>query len=476
VPGRFLKAFEPAMRFIPEVRAPERKVGFNEKLFWTAIALILYLVMSEVPLYGLTSGGQDNFVYRVIFASTRGTLMELGIGPIVTAGLILQLLAGSGFIQCDFSNTEDRSLFTGVSKVMSIIMTGAQASMYLVGGVLGSVESRQAIIIFLQLLMAGVVLMLLDEMIQKGWGIGSGISLFILAGVAQRIMLDCFSTFPVSEKDYGIVRYQGIISAIIQTLITGGSLGNLVMSPGQYPSIIGLVLTAVVFLVCIYAQGVRVELPIAHARFRGFRGKYPISLLYVSNLPVIFASTLFGNIYVIGQLLWNNYRESSFGPLINLIGQYTFDAQGTQVPSGGLAYYIVSPMGFANVLADPVRYLIYAAILVAFCVFFSVVWLQVGGLDPRTVAKQLVDSGMQIPGFRTSEKPIESILKRYIPIVTVLGGLIVGLLAVVADFFGAFGTGTGILLSVGIIYQYYQQLMKERIEEMYPGLRRFLGG
>jgi len=111
-----------------------------------------------------------------------------------------------------------------------------------------------------------------------------------------------------------------------------------------------------------------------------------------------------------------------------------------------------------------------------FCVIFSAIWLEVGGLDPRTIAKQLVDSGMQIPGFRRSERPIEVILKRYIPAVTILGGLIVGLLAVVADFFGAYGTGTGILLSVSIVYQYYQQIMRERLEELYPGLRRFLGG
>ncbi len=127
-------------------------------------------------------------------------------------------------------------------------------------------------------------------------------------------------------------------------------------------------------------------------------------------------------------------------------------------------------------MGNPYRYIIYAAILVVFCIIFSIIWLQVGGLDPKTVAQQLVDSGMQIPGFRRSERPIESLLKKYIPAVTVLGGLIVGLLAVIADFFGAFGTGTGILLSVGIVYQYYQQLMQERVEDMYPGLRRFLGG
>ncbi|MCW4019641.1 MAG: preprotein translocase subunit SecY [Candidatus Bathyarchaeota archaeon] len=477
MPGRFLRTFEPFMRLILEVKTPERRVGFTEKLFWTAIALVIYLVMSEVTLYGLAGPGQDvSYSYRIIFASTKGTLMELGIGPIVTAGLILQMLAGSDFIQVDFSNPEDRSLFTGVSKVFSIIFTGFQASAYLVGGIFGTIDPLQSIIIFVQLLVAGLVLMLLDEMIQKGWGIGSGISLFILAGVAQRIMLDCFSTIPVGGGENEPGRYYGVISAIISTLTSGGSLNALFISPSGYPGIFGLFTTIGVFLFVIYTQGIRVELPIAHSRFRGFKGKYPISLLYVSNLPVIFASALFGNIIMWSQLLWSNYGESSWGPWIAYLGQFS-QGDGTPIPIGGLAYYVTAPTrGFVDVTANPVRYVIYALILIVFCVIFSTLWLEVGGLDPRTVAKQLVDSGMQIPGFRRSERPIETILKRYIPVVTILGGLIVGLLAAMADFFGAFGTGTGILLSVSIVYQYYQQLMQERIEDMYPGLKRFLGG
>ena len=473
--GRFLKVFEPVMRIIPEVKTPERKVGFNEKLLWTAMALILYLVMSEVPLYGLRDTTQESLLYyRVIFASAKGTLMELGIGPIVTAGLILQMLAGSGFIGVDFSNAEDRALFTGASKVFSLIFTAFQASAYLVGGFYGTLPYRQSIIVFLQLMVAGLILMLLDEMIQKGWGIGSGISLFILAGVAQRIMLDSLSTIPVGEG--GTVRYFGIITALIQTLVARGSVSHLVLSPSGYPSIVGLISTIGVFLFVIYAQGIRVELPISYARFRGFKGKYPISLLYVSNLPVIFASALFGNVFLWSQLIWNNYKDSAWAPWITFLGQFSVE-EGRTVPTGGVAYYVTAPTrGFMEVMESPVRYLIYAVILIVFCVIFSVIWLQVGGLDPRSVAKQLVDSGMQIPGFRRSERPMEGILNRYIPAVTVLGGLIVGLLAAMADFFGAFGTGTGILLSVGIVYQYYQQLMQERVEEMYPGLRRFLGG
>ena len=82
---------------------------------------------------------------------------------------------------------------------------------------------------------------------------------------------------------------------------------------------------------------------------------------------------------------------------------------------------------------------------------------------------------MQIPGYRRSVRPIEAILKRYIPVVAVLGGIIVGLVAGVSEFLGVFGSGVGILLSVGIIYQYYELLMRERAAEMFPAFRRMLG-
>lgn len=479
LPSRFLKIFEPVARFIPEVRSPEKRVGLTEKLFWTAVALIIYLIMGEVPLYGIGTGAQDNLLYyRVIFASTRGSLMELGIGPIVTAGLILQLLAGSGFISVDFSDPEDRSLFTGASKVLSLVMTGAQASAYLIGGLFGNLDARQSLIIFLELLVAGLVIMLLDEMIQKGWGIGSGISLFIMAGVAKQIMWDCFATYPVSEGENLPIRYYGVITALFEHLMGGKPINSLLVSPRNYPSIVGLMATIGIFLLVIYAEGIRIELPLAHARYRGFKGKYPIKLLYVSNLPVIFASALFGNVFFISQLLWNAYNRDNVNPWFNLLGQFK-NVEGTIVPQGGLAYYVIAPRGFADVIGSldtVIRSLIYAAVLITFCVVFSLTWLEVGGLDPRTVAKQLVDSGMQIPGFRRSQRPVEMILRRYIPVVTILGGFFVGLIAATADFLGAFGTGTGILLSVGIVYQYYQELMKERVAEMYPGLQRLLGG
>ena len=483
--GRFLMAFKTVSRFMPEINAPERKIGFNEKIFWTILALAIYLVMAQIPLYGISaSAGWDLTALRIIFASNKGTLMELGIGPIVTAGIILQLLGGSGMIEMDMGDPEDRGLFTGATKFFSIVLTGVQASAYLIGGVYGSLSPAVSLIVFLELLSAGVIVMLLDEMVQKGWGFGSGISLFILGGVAQNILWSMFSPAPL-----GAGQSLGVFVALAQRLLARGDVASLflrqynssgVLDPAAnaYPGIIGFVATVAVFLIVIYAEGVRVELPVSHADYKGFRSRYPIKLLYVSNLPVIFASALFANVYFFSQLFWSMNGQPAPGqnPWLDILGQFKVPSGSTQPqPVGGLVHYVLAPNSLLQVAVDPVRAVVYVSILVAFCVIFSLTWLEVGGLGPHAVAEQLVDSGMHIPGYRRSSKPIELLLKRYITPVTIVGGIIVGLIAGFADFFGVFGSGMGILLSVGIIYQYYQLLIQERAAEMFPAFRRVLG-
>jgi len=495
--GRFLNLFKPIARVIPEIKMPERRVGFNEKIFWTALVLVIFLIMSEVPLYGVEKTALGELAaLRIIFASSRGTLMELGIGPIVTAGLILQLLVGSQMIQCDMTNPEDRSLFTSASKVFSIILTGVQASAYIIGGMFGTSAQQlgpTAIIIFLQLIAAGIIVLLLDELVQKGWGFGSGISLFIMAGVAQRIFLDSFSLAgPVGDSNYFGAFIA--IAQIIPRIMSGGHImittqsGSPPEDHGPWtwqhifirpedptlPAMLGFIATIVTFLVIIYMEGVRIELPLSYAGHRGFRSRYPIKLLYVSNLPVIFASALFANIFFFSQLFWSLYNSNNTNFWLNLLGQFKSENNNI-VPIGGLVYYVTAPRSFVEVINNPLKAFGYLGILVAFCVVFSLTWLEVGGLGPSTVANQLVSAGMQIPGYRRSEQALVSVLKRYIPPVTVLGGIVVGLIAGISDFFGVFGSGMGILLSVGIIYQYYQILVQERATELYPAFRKVFG-
>ncbi|HKM50470.1 MAG TPA: preprotein translocase subunit SecY [Candidatus Bathyarchaeia archaeon] len=469
---RFIELFKPIARFFPDIKSPDRKVAFNEKIFWTVIALIVYFVMSQVPLYGVTQTGANDPLgaLRVIFASNRGTLMELGIGPIVTAGLILQVLAGSKMINLDMSNSEDRSLFTSASKILSVVMTIFEASAYIIGGTYGTLKVTSEIVILLQLVAAGLIVLLLDELLQKGWGLGSGISLFIAAGVASSIWWD--SIAPMGPMGDG--HYLGAVVAFVQSLLGRQDLRAIFTRQQGLPDMVAFLTTVGVFIIIIYLNGMRVEVPVSYARYRGFRGKFPIKLFYVSNIPVIFAAALFGNIYFISQLIWQKYNSTNTNFWLNLLGKFVIQGQQYQ-PSGGLVYYVVPPRSLALAIADPLRALIYTILLVTGCVFFAVTWVEVGGMDSKAVARQLLDSGMQIEGFRRSEMPIRQILERYIPTVTILGAIIIGLIAAGADFLGAFGSGTGILLTVGIIEQYYQILVKEKITEMYPAARGILG-
>ncbi len=446
--------------------------------------------MSETPIYGVPRTGTTSDPFgplRVIFASQRGTLVELGIGPIVTAGLILQVLSGSKMVNVDFTNPQDRSLFTGASKVLSVVMTVFEGVAFLIGGAYNAGGQAPSInaqfLIITQLVFAGIIIILLDEMLQKKWGFGSGISLFIAAGVCQSIFWDSVGPIsPVSDR-----KYLGSLLAFTQSILAPGftassfsSWQGALVRPGNLPDMLGFLTTIMVLIIVVYLNGLRVEVPVSYARYRGYRGQFPIKLFYVSNIPVIFAAALFGNVYFIGQLVFNRYNSGCSNFWLSLVpGCYQTDqTSGQSIPTKGLAYYTFAPRqlgGLSGVLSDPTRAGIYAFIFVLTCVFFAVTWVEVGGMDSKTVAKQLIDSGMQVEGFRRSAVPIRQILDRYIPTVTVLGGIIIGLIAAGADFLGAFGTGTGILLTIGIIEQYYEILVKERITEIYPGVKGLLG-
>ena len=152
---------------------------------WTAIVLAIYLISSQIPLYGIMSSDSSDplFWMRVILASNRGTLMELGISPIVTSGMIIQLLASANLLQVDFSLREDRMLYSGAQKLFALILSLGQATVYVLTGLYGPPSELGAgvcLLLILQLVVAGLIVILLDELLQKGYGLGSGISLLSL--------------------------------------------------------------------------------------------------------------------------------------------------------------------------------------------------------------------------------------------------------------------------------------------------------
>jgi preprotein translocase SecY subunit len=455
--------------YLPQIPKPKKKLTLQTRLLWSGGALLIYMIMGQTPLFGATTPEFDFLAFaRVIFASQQGTLVELGIGPIVTAGLLMQLLKGSEILKFDFKKPEERGIFQTATKIVTYIVIVAESAVY---GIAvygpGILEPSILYILIGQLMAASIIIMLLDELIQKGWGLGSGISLFIMAGVAQQILWSLFSPLPAG--DGGMI---GIIPYIGQSIMNN-DLSSVFFRSNQLPSIFGLLLTAGVLLILVYTQGMKIEIPIVSTKYRGFSAVYPIKLMYVSNIPVILASALTANAVFIGQMLWANFNPQNNNLFMNILGQ--FDPTNPSTPIGGLIYYITPPRGLELAALDPMRAVGYVLFMIGIVVVFGKLWVELGGLSPKSAAKNLLDADVQIPGFRRSNQPIEVLLNKYIPSVTLIGSMILGALAGISDVLGVFGTGIGILLMVDILINYYNQLVREQVEIVMPRLGALLG-
>lgn len=257
---RPLNLVKPFLAVLPEVPPADRKIPFKEKILYTAVTLFVFLVCSQLPLYGIkTQNGADPFYWaRVIMASNRGTCMELGISPIVTSGLVMQLLAGSKIIDVDNSVKADRDLLNGAQKLLGVLITIGEAVAYVVSGMYGDVRdlgATNAILIIFQLFMAGIIVICLDELLQKGYGLGSGISLFIATNICESIIWKAFSPYTITGPKGA--EFEGALIALFHLLLTRGDKVRALKEAfyrTNLPNLTNLLATVVVFLVVIYFQ------------------------------------------------------------------------------------------------------------------------------------------------------------------------------------------------------------------------------
>ncbi|WP_276298834.1 preprotein translocase subunit SecY [Halorussus lipolyticus] len=485
------EAAEPVLTRMPSVRRPEGHVPFKRKLGWTAGVLVLYFFLTNVYLYGVNIGGADAFgQFRSILAGGQGTVLQLGIGPIVTASIVLQLLGGADLLGLDTDDPRDQVLYQGLQKLLVVVMiflTGLpmvfaggflqvdqQVAASLPGGIMGAKW-----LIFAQIAVGGILVLFMDEIISK-WGVGSGIGLFIIAGVSQKLLGGLFA-WPSLPGQTGLLpTWFGLVTGSAEnapSLLTGDGIQYLLLGDGN---IIALVTTVLIFAIVVYAESVRVEIPLSHARVKGARGRFPVKLIYASVLPMILVRALQANLQFLGRILYSQLGEGMPGWL------GTYGTAGN--PTGGLFYY-VAPIQrpgdwmwwTGTVAQEPWQVILRVLIDLTFMVIggaiFAIFWVETTDMGPEATAKQIQNSGMQIPGFRQNTGVIEKVMERYIPQVTVIGGALVGLLAVMANMLGTIGgvSGTGLLLTVSITYKLYEEIAEEQLMEMHPMMRDMFG-
>jgi len=484
------EAAEPVLTRMPSVARPEGHVPFRRKLGWTAGILVLYFFLTNVTLFGLqtgTPGGDFYGRFRSILAGSQGSILQLGIGPIVTASIVLQLLGGADLLGLDTNDPRDQILYQGLQKLLVFVMiclTGIP--MVFAGGFLpADPQIAQSLgigtggvntLIFLQMFVGASLVLFMDEIVSK-WGVGSGVGLFIIAGVSQQLVAGLFSWEGLGGAAGFFPTWLGIItgSRTIQSPLTAEGLQALLLGQGQ---LLALVTTVLIFAIVVYAESVRVEIPLSHARVKGARGRFPVKLIYASVLPMILVRALQANMQFLGRLL-----NSQWAGMPAFLGQY---ANGQ--PVGGLFYYLAPIQSradwmwfLAGTTADPAQIFVRVAVDLTFMIIggaiFAIFWVETTGMGPEATAQQIQNSGMQIPGFRRNPQVIEKVMERYIPQVTVIGGALVGLLAVMANMLGTIGavSGTGLLLTVSITYKLYEEIAEEQLMEMHPMMRQMFG-
>jgi preprotein translocase subunit SecY len=445
---------------LPEVRGPtEKKVGFNVKLKWTLTILVGYFILSNISLFGITEGSLARFEYLAILLGTSfGSIITLGIGPIVMASIILQLLNGAQILNIDTNTTEGKKFFQGMQKLLAFAFVIFEAMVYVLMKGIAANPGFTGIVI-LQLCLGGFLIIFMDEVCQK-WGFGSGVSLFIAAGIGWRLFAQLFQFI----GPQGTFEASGKVLAIVASIIIGDGTG---VAKAFFP----IITTALLFAAVVFAQSLKIEVPLAFDRIRGHSVKWPLQFFYAGVIPVILVSALVANLQLFASLLQNWLGYATF------LGGFSENGQAVS----GIAFWVHSTPILETIVTGSFRW-VYALqaffhilFYVVFSVLFAFFWVGTSGMDARSQAGKIVNSGMSMPGFRKDERVLESILKRYIGPLTIMGGVAVGLLASVADLLGALVGGTAILLAIMIIYQLYQNIAQQHAVDMNPALKGFFG-
>jgi preprotein translocase subunit SecY len=477
---------EPVLTRMPVVRQPKSHVPFKRKLMWSGGILMLYFLLTNIYLLGVPQG-QDSALFerfQSILAVQQGTLLQVGIAPIVTASIVLQLLGGTGLLGLDTDDPRDQVLYQGLQKLLVVVMTVMMAIPTVWAGLLtvseplaqqlGVSKFALELLVFSQIVLGGILILYMDEIVSK-WGVGSGVGLFIIAGVSQKLVQGLFSPRHGGFLPtwFDIIRGQAGPEG---SLIGGGGLEFLIFGSGD---LLALFTTVLIFTVVVYAESVRVEIPLSHSRVKGARGRFPVKLIYASVLPMILVRALQANLQFVGQIINRTAGMPSW------LGVY----QGSD-PVSGFFYYtapIYSPdqwmwwAGGSAAAYEPwqimLRVGIDLTVMIVGGAIFAIFWVETTDMGPESTAKQIQNSGMQIPGFRQNTSVLEKVMERYIPQVTVLGGALVGLLAVMANMLGTIGavSGTGLLLTVSITYKLYEEIAEEQLMEMHPMMRDMFG-
>ncbi len=408
----------------------------RKKILFVLAVLVVFRIAANIPVPGidiekLKSFFEGNQLFGLINIFTGGamsrlSIIMLGLGPYITATIILQLLTMIFPKLKEMyheSGPEGRQKFNQFGRLLTVPLATLQAYSMIVllrnQQVIPHIDSFSLITAIVVITGGAVFLMWLGELISEK-GIGNGVSLLIFAGIIAR--------FPMS---------------IQQTLIT--------FNPSQVPSYFAFLVVALIVIagVVIISEGQR-NVPIAYAKrirgrhvYGGVSTHLPLRVNQAGVIPIIFALSIMLFPGMIANFL--SHVNNSF--------------------IAGLA------QGIGNLFQNQLFYAaLYFILVVLFTYFYTAVTF-----DPNAIATNIQKQGGFVPGIRPGPNTADffhKILNR----ITLVGALFLGLIAISPLIVrGATGIatmtigGTAILIVVSVVLETMKQVESQLTMRDYEG-------
>lgn len=467
------------MPILPEIELPVENISIDEKIIYTVAGGIIFL-LSQLPIYGLVSDAylkiNDPFYFqRTIFAMEKGTLLELGLLPVLTSAFIWQLSAGFRFINVNLNLRSDRELYQSGQKLTSFIFAIVYGAGYIFSGYYNnvikgynpfngdSVPVTTLVLIFLQIVTMSFVTTLMVEIFDKGYCFGSGVLCFVALQVATNLIRDVVGLELVSLPNSNKFESYGAAMNFIKNFrINFKSLNYNVLNSftrSQLPNLTQFYIVLVTVLVLIGVQNYRIELPIRSTKVRGMNNVYPIRLFYTGALPILFAFTVLTNLQVFGYFtstLLSNYSQLA----ASIIGTWSLDTKSFNLNlTSGILYFFTPSKSLAQSLLSPIRSFTYGLAIIALSTWFAYRWSRISGSSPKDISKQFKEQGISISGKR--DISITKELSRVIPVASVSGAFVLAALAIAGELLGGLGKGVAAIIGVCGAFGILEEFMME---------------
>jgi protein transport protein SEC61 subunit alpha len=209
--------------------------------------------------------------------------------------------------------------------------------------------------------------------------------------------------------------------------------------------------TLVIFATVIIIEDIKIPLDFVHMNNEQAHEPMQFPLLFASTTPLIIQSTIISQFCSLSRILNEHWPDSVVSRILGVWRSEQGWESQYAIPVGGIAYYLQPPASFWQAFNSPLHTIIHLLISLITAGVIAYYFINVTSSSPAQLAQSYSAQHLTTPGRRESQSAIEQALNRVIPPTAVIGGVLVQLIACVADCSGSFVSANGLVIVASII-------------------------